>query len=187
MRARPVANHTRADSTRVSRPHARAMADEMFARVGALRRLLIATLAVTGETLARARRGAQVQTLDAEAGGGAGAGDEDHIDRCLRQGGGHRYGVHAGVVERLAGRVGRPIGNRFRRRRHALRAIALRHIEAVAEDHLRGVQLGTGENAGFNPPGSVSVFLNTQYEVLIAGSPATGTIVYDYIFANGFE
>jgi hypothetical protein len=130
------------------------MADEMFARVGALRRLLIATLAVTGETLAHARHGAQVQTLDAEPGGGAGAGDEDHIDRCLRQGGGHRHGVHAGVVEGLAGRVGRAIGNRFRLRRHALRAIALRHIEAIAEDHLRGVQLGTGENvaAGVRAP-----------------------------------
>jgi hypothetical protein len=93
-----------------------------------------------------ARRGAQIQTLDAEAGGGAGAGDEDHIDRCLRQGGRHRHGVHAGVVEGLAGRVGRPIGNRFQLRRHVLRAIALRHIEAVAEDHLRGVQLGTGES-----------------------------------------
>ena len=34
---------------------------------------------------------------------------------------------------------------------------------------------------------SVSVMLNTQYQTLFAGSPATGTIVHDYIFANGFE
>ncbi|HEY6941967.1 FG-GAP-like repeat-containing protein [Dokdonella sp.] len=35
--------------------------------------------------------------------------------------------------------------------------------------------------------GSVSVMLNTQYQTLFAGSPATGTIVHDYIFENGFE
>jgi hypothetical protein len=46
--------------------------------------------------------------------------DADHIDRCLRQGGRHRHGVHAGVVEGLAGRVGRAIGNRFRLLQHAL-------------------------------------------------------------------
>ncbi|GAA0721147.1 hypothetical protein GCM10009105_31210 [Dokdonella soli] len=34
---------------------------------------------------------------------------------------------------------------------------------------------------------TVSVLLNTQYQALFAGSPATGTIVHDYIFANGFE
>ncbi len=33
----------------------------------------------------------------------------------------------------------------------------------------------------------VAVFLNTQYRALFTGSPATGTIVHDYIFANGFE
>jgi len=34
---------------------------------------------------------------------------------------------------------------------------------------------------------TVSVLLNTQYQALFAGSPATGTIVHDYIFANGFQ
>jgi hypothetical protein len=34
---------------------------------------------------------------------------------------------------------------------------------------------------------TVSVLLNTQYQAVFAGSPATGTIVHDYIFANGFE
>ena len=34
---------------------------------------------------------------------------------------------------------------------------------------------------------TVSVFLNTQYQVTTMGSPGTGTIVHDYIFANGFE
>jgi len=34
---------------------------------------------------------------------------------------------------------------------------------------------------------SVSVLLNTQYQSLMLGNPATGTIVHDYIFANGFE
>ena len=34
---------------------------------------------------------------------------------------------------------------------------------------------------------AVSVMLNTQYQTLFAGSPATGTIVHDYLFANGFE
>jgi hypothetical protein len=34
---------------------------------------------------------------------------------------------------------------------------------------------------------TVSVLLNTQYQALIAGSAATGAIVHDYIFANGFE
>ncbi|WP_165371571.1 FG-GAP-like repeat-containing protein [Pseudolysobacter antarcticus] len=34
---------------------------------------------------------------------------------------------------------------------------------------------------------TLSVLLNTQYQVAIAGSPTTGTIVHDYIFANGFE
>jgi len=34
---------------------------------------------------------------------------------------------------------------------------------------------------------TVSVLLSSQYQALIAGSPATGTIVHDYIFANGFE
>jgi hypothetical protein len=33
----------------------------------------------------------------------------------------------------------------------------------------------------------VSVLLNTQFQCLINGSPATGTIVHDYIFADGFE
>src|SRR5665647_742256 len=44
----------------------------------------------------------------------------------------------------LAGSAGR--GNRFQLRRHVLRAIALRYIEAVAEDHVRVIQLGTGES-----------------------------------------
>ncbi|MFC5490815.1 beta strand repeat-containing protein [Dokdonella soli] len=39
-------------------------------------------------------------------------------------------------------------------------------------------------NSGSN---TVSVLLNTQYQAVFAGSPATGTIVHDYIFANGFE
>ena len=39
-------------------------------------------------------------------------------------------------------------------------------------------------NGGSN---TVSVLLNTQYQALITGSAATGTIVHDYIFANGFE
>lgn len=36
---------------------------------------------------------------------------------------------------------------------------------------------------------TVSVLLNSQYQAVIAGSPATGNIVHDYIFifANGFE
>jgi hypothetical protein len=34
---------------------------------------------------------------------------------------------------------------------------------------------------------SVSVLLNTRYRVALAGSPATGTIVHDTIFANGFD
>jgi hypothetical protein len=34
---------------------------------------------------------------------------------------------------------------------------------------------------------TVSVLLNTQYQASLAGSPATGTIVHDYVFANGFE
>jgi trimeric autotransporter adhesin len=34
---------------------------------------------------------------------------------------------------------------------------------------------------------TVSVMHNTQYQTLFAGSPATGTIVHDYLFANGFE
>jgi hypothetical protein len=38
-----------------------------------------------------------------------------------------------------------------------------------------------------NNDNTVSVLLNTQYQALFAGSPATGTIVHDYIFANGFE
>jgi len=39
-------------------------------------------------------------------------------------------------------------------------------------------------NEGSN---TVSVLLNTQYQCLIAGSPAIGTIVHDLLFANGFE
>ncbi|WP_343787452.1 beta strand repeat-containing protein [Dokdonella soli] len=35
--------------------------------------------------------------------------------------------------------------------------------------------------------GTISVLLNTQFQTTLAGSPATGTIVHDYIFANGFE
>jgi len=34
---------------------------------------------------------------------------------------------------------------------------------------------------------SVSVLANTQYETMIAGNPATGTILRDIMFANGFE
>jgi len=34
---------------------------------------------------------------------------------------------------------------------------------------------------------TVSVLLNKQYQAVPAGSPATGTIVHDYLFANGFE
>ena len=34
---------------------------------------------------------------------------------------------------------------------------------------------------------TVSVLLNTQYQAMFAGSPATGTILHDYIFADGFE
>jgi hypothetical protein len=34
---------------------------------------------------------------------------------------------------------------------------------------------------------SVSVLLNTEYQTLVTNNPATGTIVHDYIFANGFE
>jgi hypothetical protein len=40
--------------------------------------------------------------------------------------------------------------------------------------------------ANFND-NTVSVLLNTQYQALFTGSPATGTIVHDYLFANGFE
>jgi hypothetical protein len=35
--------------------------------------------------------------------------------------------------------------------------------------------------------GSVSVLLNTQFQAVVTGSPATGTIVHDYIFVDGFE
>lgn len=35
--------------------------------------------------------------------------------------------------------------------------------------------------------GSVSVLLNTQYKTVLAYPLATGTIVHDYLFANGFE
>ncbi|MDR3389013.1 MAG: FG-GAP-like repeat-containing protein [Rudaea sp.] len=38
-----------------------------------------------------------------------------------------------------------------------------------------------------NGDATVSVLLNTQFQVVLAGSPATATIVHDYIFANGFE
>jgi hypothetical protein len=34
---------------------------------------------------------------------------------------------------------------------------------------------------------SVSVLLNAQYQTQIAGSPATVTLVHDYLFADGFE
>jgi len=34
---------------------------------------------------------------------------------------------------------------------------------------------------------TASVLLNTQYQATVAGSPATGTITHDTIFANGFE
>jgi len=37
-----------------------------------------------------------------------------------------------------------------------------------------------------NNAGTVSVLLNSQYQVNFTGSPATGTIVHDYIFADGF-
>ena len=33
---------------------------------------------------------------------------------------------------------------------------------------------------------SASVLLNTQYHVALSGGPATGTIVHDYLFADGF-
>jgi hypothetical protein len=33
---------------------------------------------------------------------------------------------------------------------------------------------------------TVSVLLNTQYQTALSGSPAAGTIVHDYIFADGF-
>jgi hypothetical protein len=39
-------------------------------------------------------------------------------------------------------------------------------------------------NLGSN---NVSLLLNNQYRSLVAGSPATGTIVHDDIFKNGFE
>jgi hypothetical protein len=41
--------------------------------------------------------------------------------------------------------------------------------------------------AANNSANTVSVLLNTQYRALLAGNPATGTIVHDYIFADGFE
>nr|WP_242512256.1 VCBS repeat-containing protein [Pseudolysobacter antarcticus] len=34
---------------------------------------------------------------------------------------------------------------------------------------------------------AVSILLNTQYNSLISGSPATGTIVHDLLFASGFQ
>ena len=34
---------------------------------------------------------------------------------------------------------------------------------------------------------SISILLNTQYQALISGSPATGTIAHDFLFANGFD
>ena len=34
---------------------------------------------------------------------------------------------------------------------------------------------------------TISVLLNTQYQSVVTGGPATGTIVHDYIFASGFE
>jgi len=38
-----------------------------------------------------------------------------------------------------------------------------------------------------NGSNNLSILENTQYQVSVGGSPATGTIVHDYIFANGFE
>ena len=38
-----------------------------------------------------------------------------------------------------------------------------------------------------NGDNTVSVLLNTQFQTQLSGSPATGTIVHDYIFADGFE
>ena len=34
--------------------------------------------------------------------------------------------------------------------------------------------------------GTISVLLNTQYQAVVFGSSATGTVVHDYIFADGF-
>ncbi|HST27144.1 MAG TPA: VCBS repeat-containing protein, partial [Rudaea sp.] len=34
--------------------------------------------------------------------------------------------------------------------------------------------------------GTISVLLNTQYQTEVFASPATATIVHDYIFADGF-
>jgi hypothetical protein len=34
--------------------------------------------------------------------------------------------------------------------------------------------------------GTISVLINRQYQAEVFGSPATGTIVHDYIFADGF-
>ena len=42
-------------------------------------------------------------------------------------------------------------------------------------------------NGGNSFGNTLSVLLNTQYQAVVAGSPAIGTIVHDYIFANGFE
>jgi hypothetical protein len=33
---------------------------------------------------------------------------------------------------------------------------------------------------------TVSVLLNTQYQIAVSSSSAAGTIVHDYIFADGF-
>ncbi|MEZ5461964.1 FG-GAP-like repeat-containing protein [Dokdonella sp.] len=42
--------------------------------------------------------------------------------------------------------------------------------------------LGTNFNGD-----SISVLLNTQFQVKVTGSPATGTIVHDYLYSDGFD
>jgi trimeric autotransporter adhesin len=46
---------------------------------------------------------------------------------------------------------------------------------------------GRADPIAVNGDGSLGVFINRQYAVPITGSPATGTIVHDVIFANGFD
>jgi elongation factor P hydroxylase len=61
---------------------------------------------------------------------------------------------------------------------------ALPYAVSVADFNGDGRPDLAAPNAG---AGSVSVLLNAQYGALIDGGTATGTIVHDYIFSNGFD
>jgi len=46
---------------------------------------------------------------------------------------------------------------------------------------------GRAEPIAVNDDGSLGIFINTQFAAPFTGSPATGTIAHDTIFANGFD